>query len=196
MLVPPYNIHSMNMPIHQTAWKTQSKVDHSLLRWHIVSCLVVTVDPTPKPSCYSSYGSGSCEILRIFQSKQVLLRVNFAMGTWVNEHIRGLSLVMVLNPLIYCSICSHYWGIHCAWGEMGDAVWRQGTPRNLGQGHFLCLSPLMSILNINRGTDREHSLPLGLVSLRWKQFKSDVEVLGENNGILLIWWDFVESFGL
>lgn len=81
MLAPPYNIHSINMPIHQTARKTQSKVDHSWLRWHIVSGLVVTVDPTPKPSCYSLYGSGSYKILLIFQSKQVLLRVSFAMGT-------------------------------------------------------------------------------------------------------------------
>lgn len=54
----------------------------------------------------------------------------------------------------------------------------------------------MSILIINTGRDKEHSLPLGLVSLRWKQFKTDVEVLGENNGILLIWWGFMERFGL
>ena len=61
---------------------------------------------------------------------------------------------------------------------------------------FRVLSPVTSVLIINTGRHREHSLPLWLVSLRWKQFKSDVEDLGENNSILLIWWSFMGSFGL
>lgn len=106
----------------------------------------VTCSSTPKPLSYSLYSLGSGKMLLIFWSKQILFSVNFPMRTWVKEGIYGLSSVMVLNWLTYHSCCKPLLRNSLSIGK--DAVWRQGTPRNLHQGHFLCLSHLMSILNV------------------------------------------------
>lgn len=94
---------------------------------------------------------------------------------------------MVLNQLIYCRICNHLRNSLCMGG---DAVWRQGTLRS-GSMAF-CVSVSSHVNPEHKHRERDHSLPLGLLWLKRKQFKTDVEYLGDNNGIL-IWW---ESLGL